>query len=173
MATVIFKWNPGFSSYTMMHYLIDLSNLSENDTFDYNWSVWDWDKIHKGDRFYWIKLGYGAKGIVGTGLITSDPYSGDDWSGQGRKTYYVDYKPETLINPDTLPILDMRTLEAEMPEFEWAKGHSGLVLAPDTAAKLDSIWKNFVDKNMELFEEREHNQNSENDRFYTFRSPIE
>ena len=166
MATVIFKWNPGFSSYEMMRYLEDLCNAAENNEFYYNWSVWDFDKIKKGDRFYWVKLGYGAKGIVGCGEITSGPYKDDDWSGKNRPTYYVDFMPQILINPDALPILDMRTLEAEIPDFEWGKGHSGLILTDEQAKHLDEIWKTFVEKNMDLFNERANNDHAMNDKFF-------
>ncbi len=65
MKTVILKWNPAFSSYSMMHYLEDMYRLREEDNFDYNWSVWDWREIHEGDRFFMVKVGmYGQTGIV-------------------------------------------------------------------------------------------------------------
>ena len=119
MKTVIFKWNPAFSSYSMMHYLNDLNYLREYGLFDYNWSVWDWQQIHEGDRFYMVKVGrYGQTGIVASGEITSDPYKDEDWSGKGRETYYVDFEPDVLLNPDALPILTCRELAAAIPDFE-------------------------------------------------------
>jgi len=166
MNTVIFKWNPGFSSYNMHRYLDDLARIVYEDVYEMNWSVWDFDKIKKGDRFHMMKLGYGAKGLVACGTITSDPYEDEDWSGQGRPTRYVDFEPDILINPDALPILDIKTLEAEIPDFEWGRGHSGLVLTEAQAEKLDELWKHFVDTNRTLFEERAANKNSYNDRFY-------
>jgi len=166
MNTVIFKWNPGFSSYNMHRYLDDLARIVYEDVYEMNWSVWDFDKIKKGDRFHMMKLGYGAKGLVACGTITSDPYEDEDWSGQGRPTRYVDFEPDILINPDALPILDIKTLEAEIPDFEWGRGHSGLVLTEAQAEKLDALWKSFVDTNRDLFEERAANKNSYNDRFY-------
>jgi len=166
MNTVIFKWNPGFSSYNMHRYLDDMCNLIEYDEYEMNWSVWDYDKIKKGDRFYMMKLGYGAKGLVAAGKIISDPYEDADWSGQGRPTRYVNFEPDILINPDALPILDLKTLEAEIPDFEWGRGHSGLVLTEDQATRLDALWQRFVNDNNPLFEERAANKNSYNDRFY-------
>jgi len=166
MSTVIFKWNPGFSSYNMHHYLQDLAIIADRGEYDYNWSVWDYEKIKDGDRFYMMKLGYGAKGIVACGKITSDPYEDEDWSGQGRTTRYVDFFPDILINPDALPILDLRTLETEIPDFEWGRGHSGLVLTEDQATRLDALWQKFVDENRAIFEERAANKNSYNDRYY-------
>ena len=105
MSSVVLKWNPAFSSYSMLSYLYDLYNLNKQEISSFNWSVWDYEKIHAGDRYFWVKLGYGAVGIVSAGIITSEPYEGQDWSGKGRKTFYVDFEPEVMINPDTLPIL--------------------------------------------------------------------
>ena len=68
MKTVIFKWNPAFSSYNMHHYLSDLIDMVTEYEPDYNWSVWDWKQIHEGDRFFWVKVGmYGQTGIVASG----------------------------------------------------------------------------------------------------------
>lgn len=148
MKTVILKWNPAFSSYSMLHYLSDMYNLRTEDMFDYNWSVWDWQQIHEGDRFYWVKVGmYGQTGIVGAGTITSEPYQDEDWSGKGRETYYVDFLPDVLLNPDALPILTCEELNREIPDFEWAKGHSGLVLTDEQAQKLENLWQSFLTRN--------------------------
>lgn len=150
---MIFKWNPAFSSYSMMHYLEDMYRLREEDCFDYNWSVWDWQEIHEGDRFYMVKVGmYGQTGIVASGEITSEPYKGEDWSGKGRETYYVDFLPDVLLNPDALPILTCRELEQAIPDFEWARGHSGLVLSDLQAQKLEEVWAAFLEKNKAVFD---------------------
>lgn len=151
MATVIFKWNPAFSSYTMKAFLIDLSYCKDDDYMNYNWSVWDYDKIHEGDEFYWIKVGLGQTGIVGHGTITSAPYEGEDWSGKGRKTFYVNFEPDVLINPDALALLTCKELSEAIPDFEWHKGHSGLVLNDRQAEKLRCIWADYLGSNKKDF----------------------
>ena len=91
MKTVILKWNPAVSSYSMLHYLSDIRMLNVSGLSDFNWSVWDYEQIHEGDKYYWLKVGQcGQVGIVGAGTITSEPYTGEDWSGKGIKTYYVE-----------------------------------------------------------------------------------
>jgi hypothetical protein len=152
MKTVILKWNPAFSSYNMHHYLSDLIDMVTEYEPDYNWSVWDWSQIHKGDRFYWVKVGmYGQTGIVASGKITSEPYKDEDWSGRGRETYYVDFLPDVVINPDALPILTCEELTKAIPDFEWDKGHSGLVLTEEQAEKVDQLWSKFLKKNEAVF----------------------
>lgn len=153
MKTVIFKWNPAFSSYSMMHYLNFLNGIREYKEFDYNWSVWNWQEIHKGDRFFMVKVGmYGQTGIVASGEVTSEPYKDEDWSGKVRETYYVDFQPDVLLNPDALPILSCRELERAIPDFEWARGHSGLVLTDLQAQKLEEVWAAFLAKNKTIFD---------------------
>ena len=154
MKTVILKWNPAFSSYSMLHYLSDMNYLREEGVSDYDWSVWDHDQIHEGDRFFWVKVGlYGQTGIVASGKITSEPFKGEDWSGKGRETYYVTFLPDVLLNPDALPILSCEELEKAIPDFEWSKGHSGLVLYDDQAQKLEAVWAGFLAKNEPAFTE--------------------
>ena len=70
-----------------------------------------------------------------------------DWSGKGRETYYVDYEPDVMINPDTLPILTSQELTREIPDFDWYKGHSGIVLNEQQAANLEILWHNFIKRN--------------------------
>ena len=157
MSAVVLKWNPSFSSYTMLRYLEDLYYCNEEGLQSFNWSVWDHDKIHAGDRYYWVKLGYGAVGVVSAGIITSEPYLSRDWSGSDRKIYYVDFEPEVLINPDTLPILTSEELSKAIPSFDWFKGHSGLVLDPVTAAQTEETWQLFLHRYEAYFRKARQN----------------
>ena len=147
MSTVIFKWNPAFSSSPMIGYLDNLYRICHGEKVQFDWSVWDYDKIQEGDRYYWVKLGYGQTGIVSSGKIIKAPYQGEDWSGKGRVTYYVDYEPDVMINPDTLPILTSKELTTEIPDFDWYKGHSGIVLNEQQAANLEILWHKFIERN--------------------------
>lgn len=152
MSTVILKWNPSFSSYPMFGYLQELRALTNDEETDFNWSVWDHEKIDIGDKLYWVKLGYGQTGIVASGRVTSKPYLGKDWSGKDRETYYVDFELDIMINPDTLPILTNEELSREIPDFDWAKGHSGLVLNEQQAKKLDALWQKFIERNKDYWQ---------------------
>jgi len=151
MNTVILKWNPAVSSYKMLHYLQDLNDIIGTEMTDFNWSVWDYDKIHAGDRYYLVKLGYGQTGIVSSGIITSEPYLDSDWRDTKNTIYYVDFLPNVMINPDTLPILTSEELSNIITDFEWFKGHSGMVLDASQANKLEKTWESYLSKNNELF----------------------
>lgn len=154
MGTVILKWNPGFSSYTMIRFLGDLEKcaLSNNGNADMNWSIWEFDKVHAGDRCFMLKVGYGQTGIVARGTITSEPYSGEDWSWRGRPTKYCNFIFDTMINPDAYPILSSSELSKTIPDFDWNGGHSGMVLNEEQAKELDRLWKDYMSRQAEYFD---------------------
>lgn len=158
MATVIFKWNPAFSDFDMSDFLTSITDAKfsgfDEDDCDSSWAVWDYERVHKGDRYFMVKVGFGQTGIVGWGDVTSEPYEGEDWSGKGRKTYYVKFCPSWILNPDALPLLTCDELAAAIPDFEWHKGHSGLMLTPDQEKKLDKLWEEYTASHDEEFTEK-------------------
>ena len=155
MNSVILKWNPAISSYSMQHYLTDIMNLNRIGYHEMNWSVWDYEKIHKDDRFYLLKVGqYGQTGIIAFGFISSNPYTGSDWRGKKQIIHYVNLDPYVMLNPDALPILSTERVQAEMPDFDVTGGHSGVVLTDSYAEKLNLLWWDFYNENRTtLFEQ--------------------
>ena len=152
MKTVILKWNPAISSYQMVKYLQELKEMVvEEVSYDCDWSVWDYDKIHAGDRCYLVKLGVGQVGVVSSGVITSEPYLDDNWNGTDNKIYWIDYIPDVIINPDTLPILTSEKIAQVIPDFDWFKGHSGMVLDDKQAKAFDELWQTYLSESKELF----------------------
>ena len=81
MNTIILFWNPGISSYTVKRLREDLSNNAHVG----NWSVWEHEEAHKGDRFFMVRCGEGKTGICMSGRFRSEPYIDEDWTGKGRE----------------------------------------------------------------------------------------
>ena len=164
--TVIFKWNPAISSYSMHQFLEEI--LDEDGRGD--WSVWDHERIHAGDIFYMLKVGKGQTGIVKRGVITSDPVTDEDWSRQSRLTFYCDYEAEIMINPDTFSLLTSEQLQEIIPDFDWFGGHSGVVLNEAQAAMLEELWNKYLmsmlDEFRSLFELMDRRDNMVNDQLY-------
>ena len=154
MGIVILKWNPGFSSYTMARFLNDLEKcaMANNGNVDMNWSIWDADKVKKGDVCFLLKVGYGQTGIAARGTITSDPYAGEDWAWRDRPTKYCDFIFETMINPDAYPLLSSAELTKAIPDFEWYGGHSGIVLTEKQAEELERLWHDYMQNQTSYFE---------------------
>ena len=164
--TVIFKWNPAISSNGMHQFLEEI--LDEDGMGD--WSVRDHDRIHAGDTFYMLKVGKGQTGIVKRGVITTDPVADEDWSGQGRVTYYCDYEAQIMINPDTFSLLTSEQLRDAIPDFDWFGGPSGVVLGEEQAAKQEALWHKYLMSMMDEFRSRceliDRRGNMVNDQIY-------
>ena len=147
MNTIILFWNPGISSYTLERLRDDLDGCTHVN----NWSVWEHEKAHKGDRFFMVRCGKGQTGICMSGRFRSEPYRGEDWSGKGREVYYMDLRADTVIDPDLLPILSTEVLAKKIPSFDWSGGHSGRLLPVKDARKLERLWEKFLEKNDAIF----------------------
>lgn len=147
MNTIILFWNPDISSYTIERLREDLSNYAHVG----NWSVWEHDKAHKGDRFFMVRCGKGKTGICMSGRFRSEPYMDEDWSGKGREVYYMDLMADTVIDPDILPILSTEVLSENIPSFDWSGGHSGRLLSAKKAKKLEKLWEEFLEENEDIF----------------------
>lgn len=109
-----------------------------------NWSIWDYQRIKKGDVVYMLKVGEGPTGIIAKGKVKSQAYCSEDWSGKGRKTYYVDFEPTCLISPDCAPILRTSALQEAIPDFDWEGGHSGMLLTERQSTSMDELWTFFL-----------------------------
>lgn len=148
MNTFILKWNPAISSYDMDRFEEDFGFLEDEvledeSPWDFNWSVWEHDKAHSGDRFFMLRVGEGGNnGILMSGTFISEPYEGEDWSGKGRRTYYMDMEFDAVVNVTSSKVLPTALLAEQLPAIEWTKGHSGVMLRPDDALKLEKLWYN-------------------------------
>ena len=65
---------------------------------------------------------------------------GKDWSGQGRRTWYMGMEWETVIKPTSDSILKTDALIDAIPEVYWTKGKAGIEVAPEIAARIESLW---------------------------------
>ena len=106
--------------------------------FRINWSISEWEEARRGDMFYMMRVGDDKAGIVFVGQFISDPYPGEDWAGSTKRRMYVDMFCTNPVEPGAKPRISLDRLQKAIPEFEWAKGHSGVRLS-------DEIWNKLVD----------------------------
>ena len=150
MKVFVLQWNPEISTFRMRDFNRGLANFYGEW---FNWSVRDWKEAHDGDMFYLIKCGGdGQNGIVMQGHFVSEPYAGDDWSGKGRLTYYMDMEAEYMIHPQRCSILTTEALDEVMPEFQWKGGHSGRVLPFEYSLKLEEMWTGYLEAHKDIFD---------------------
>ena len=134
----LMRWNPTISSFTESDYEDCLENMVQG-MFRLNWSINEWEQARRGDIFYMLRVGDNKAGIAFSGLIVSDPYVMDDWAGSSKRRLYVDLVCMNAIAPDEKPIVSLEMLQTAIPEFNWAKGHSGVLLPDNVADKIAGL----------------------------------
>lgn len=150
--TFLLRWNPALSSYTMERLDEDMTDWANGEWCDdFDWSVHDWQKARKGDRFFMLRVGEGNTGVFAAGRFTSDPFLGDDWSGKGREVHYMTMEFETVFHPERAEIISTEELRAELPEIDWSGGHSGVMLDAESAERLELMWRDYVGRNKSLY----------------------
>ena len=129
----LMRWNPSISSFTEKDFEECIENM-EHGMFRINWSIHEWEEARRGDVFYMMRVGDDKAGIVFNGQFISDPYPSDDWAGSTKRRMYVDM---ICMNPsESEPVIPLETLMDNIPDFDWAKGHSGILLPNEIADKL-------------------------------------
>ena len=79
------------------------------------------------------------------GTLNEAPYVDEDWSGKGRKVYYVRMALSHITHPDKAPLmLTTDALSAAIPSFNWNEGHSGEMLTDEEAILLEGLWEKYV-----------------------------
>ncbi len=148
--TFIMRWNTDISNYKLCEFEEAMDDFAD-DFFYYEWSVWDYQKVHWGDKFYMIRTGKGKHGVVMRGTIIGMPYPDEDWSGKGRRVYYVRMRLSHMIHPEkALLLLTTDDLGKAIPEFNWEEGHSGVILGDAMAKQLDDLWHDYVEKEQQM-----------------------
>ena len=155
MNTFIMMWNPAVSSMKMPEFEKCIRHFF--DLTDYNWSIYDYKKAKRGDRFFLVKCGEGNTGIVMSGFLGSKAYKDEDWRAENKReeVYYVKLNMESIIHPDHAPILTTAELTEAIPQFDWSGGHSGRLLDKVSAGKLELMWMSYINQNEEIFEKGE------------------
>ena len=148
--TFIMRWNTDISNYKLCEFEEAMDDFAD-DFFYYEWSIWDYQKVHWGDKFYMIRTGKGKHGVVMRGTIIGMPYPDEDWSGKGRRVYYVRMRLSHMIHPEkALLLLTTDDLGKAIPEFNWEEGHSGVILGDAMAKQLDALWHDYVEKEQQM-----------------------
>lgn len=150
--TFLLRWNPAISSYNMERLDEDMNAWSQGwweEAFD--WSVYEWQKARKGDRFFMVRVGEGNTGVFAAGRFISDPYKDEDWSGKGREVYYMKMEFEAIFHPERADIITTEDLERELPDIDWRKGHSGELVEGEATDRLELMWRDYIGRSKKFY----------------------
>ena len=136
MKLYILRWNPDISSWTYDRHEYLLQNILDNDFDGMNWSIYDFENLEEGD--YWIlqQVGTDKDGIAGFGTFVSEPYTSASWRKKdGTNLFYADLYFDCIIDRRKTDFLSATELEKIVPEIEWHKGHSGVLIEDATVVE--------------------------------------
>ena len=151
MKTFILLWNPEISNYSFKSYCREyLRNVGNVIT----WNLHDYEDAQPGDRVFWLRCGEGRTGILMAGTIYESAFEDVHWRYPEQRTSYVPFLVEYAVDPEEMPLITTDMLRKEMPDFEWNDGHSGRLLNPEYAEKLEMMWAKYVMENAEAFESK-------------------
>lgn len=147
MVTYLLTWNPKRWQWT------DLPNLTykvaESGSIIRRWSCGNTWRIEKGDRVFLLRQGVEPRGIVGSGTIVTPTFEAEHWDPEQTKlARYVEVEFDTLIDPETTPVLLREQLDK--PPFAgmfWDTQASGTTIPTLIAKKLEQEWISLLSEN--------------------------
>lgn len=138
--TFLFTWNPRKWVWDYLPQAVYEAN-AEGRYLD-RWSCGVTRYISPGDRAFLMRLGVAPKGIMGSGIIVSEPFPYAHWDAKKAEKGDIAYRVEILFDVlCDLPVLDERILASgELAEYNWFPQASGPHIPSNIAEHLESAW---------------------------------
>jgi hypothetical protein len=132
------RWNPKISSFTTQQFLngFPLLNKENSQGIGTDWSVREYENVEVGDWWILSRVGGDNNGIVGIGQFLSIPEADKSWRNDGSMIYYADILVLCFQQPEKTGILKADDLKRVVPEIDWDKGSSGVLIEEKIAEKL-------------------------------------
>src|SRR5687768_2799827 len=99
MNSFLFAWNP--VKWPWPELPDDIRSLHETGLHTEAWSCASHKSVREGDRAFLVRLGKKPTGIMGSGYISSAPFSSNK-NGKERTRVLINF--EVLLDPDKEPI---------------------------------------------------------------------
>lgn len=138
MRAYLFTWNPKRWSWDDLGDKI--ATIERQGYCSDRWSCGKTRSMAIGDRVFLVRLGMDPKGIMGSGIVTSEPFADMHWSGDDAEAVYVDIEFDHLIDPEADKILSLERLNEELPQQHWTPQASGISISADALEDLEAIW---------------------------------
>ncbi len=146
MATYLLTWNPARWQWDDLQECVN--NIERKGYHLDSWSSGVTKKIQPGDRVFLIKLGEEPRGIVASGWVTSEVYSGPHWdkTAKGKGALYVDVRFDTILDPDKEIFPRARLDDGIYTKMRWDSQASGITISEDVAARLEIEWAQLLNQ---------------------------
>lgn len=151
MATYLLTWNP--QRFDWFGIDEEIADLEASGWLEGSWTCGQNKSLKPGDRFYLIRLGYRTlnKGIVGSGVVTSEPYLDEHWQDQAGATSasarFVDVRFDALLNAEFDKVLEIDILKSDpiLRQMHWSSQTSGIRIPEAVAEELQKRWSAFLE----------------------------
>lgn len=142
MATFLFAWNPKKWKWKENELTKQVLAVAASGSAADSWSCGNRKDLPIGSRFFLLRLGLEPKGIVGSGITTTDPELGPHWDAalrrQGKEALYVDLEFD-FLSKEPLVMWD-ELQEAPYSKVSWGIQASGVMLPDAIADELETLW---------------------------------
>ena len=145
MATYLITWKPTRWSWDNLQE--DISQVRSKGSVDGRWSCGRNKSIRPNDRLFLLRQGSDRPGIIASGWALSAPFEAPhfDSTRAGDTALYIDVRFDTLLDPDSQSILPKEQLSVgPVASVHWNTQASGITIAPEAAAQLESMWSAFL-----------------------------
>ena len=144
MQTFLLTWNPDKWSWKTLD--ADYDRARKQGFLDARWSCGRSHRLRCGDRVFLLRQGREPRGILASGVVTSEEsFEDTHYSQPDRKAIYVDTRFDILLHPDREPILPRSRLnEPPLDAVHWDTQAGGITIPPDAVAALEEVWRRFL-----------------------------
>lgn len=103
---------------------------------DMNWTIREHSQVESGDIYFMAQVGCDVNGIVWADYLEDEPYEMMDSKGKLIPRTFIDIVYLFMQRIEKKMILTADRLEEVVPQIDWDKGSSGILLSPETDEKL-------------------------------------
>jgi len=141
---LILTWNPDKFHWDEDEYQDIVHQTALGVSVPFDWSTGGrTGGVGDGDRFVLLRQGTHGRGIVASGMVTSEVFQTGTWDDSGGESNYVKISFERVVPvEDALPT---ETLKEQVPETNWDRLQmSGTLLKPELITRLAQLWSDHL-----------------------------
>ncbi len=142
MSTYMLTWNPRQERPVNMD--DGIAQIARGKPYRDGWSVGNRRNLALGSRVFLIRQGKAPKGVVAAGFTVSEPEptnNSDDHSNYCDIDFTMVLRGE---EEDVLPLDNLQT-DPVLKEVHWGSQRGGVEFTEDQAARLEVMWREFLE----------------------------
>lgn len=142
--TVLLTYNPSRFDFYATQVPESQARIAAGEPVTGQWSVGRFTRgIGPGDSFYLLQQGSWGRGLVASGVVTSEVFQDVHFDeAETKQANYVEVSWTTILDEDALLPLDQ--LKSAFPSQDWQPRGSGQRVRPEVARELALMWAQHV-----------------------------